>query len=103
LVGVDPDGVERAHLRVEHLAFLAELRREEGLVTGRIDGRFTAPAGNGNSARMETDPSIDQLAPSYTATINQYLGAELEFTSDVVYELISGRAPPWSCKDCANR
>ena len=103
LIGVDPDWVERADLRVEHLAFLAELLREEGLVTGRIDGRFTAPAGNGNSARMETDPSIDQLAPSYTATINQYLGGELEFTSDVVYEIMSGRVHPWSYKDFENR
>jgi hypothetical protein len=103
LIGVDPEWVERADLRVEHMAFLAELLREEGLVTGRIDGRFTAPAGDGNSARMETDPSIDQLAPSYTATINQYLGGELEFSADVVYEIMSGRVHPWSYKDFENR
>lgn len=103
LIGVDPDWVERADLRVEHMAFLAELLRDEGLVTGRIDGRFTAPAGDGNSPRMETDPSIDQLAPSYTATINQYLRGELEFSSDVVYEIMSGRVHPWSYKDFENR
>ncbi|MGO3208514.1 MULTISPECIES: S10 family peptidase [unclassified Brachybacterium] len=103
LIGVDPDWVERADLRVEHLAFLAELLRDQGLVTGRIDGRFTAPAGNGNSARMETDPSIDQLAPSYTAAINQYLRSELEFSSDVIYEIMSGRVHPWSYKDFENR
>jgi carboxypeptidase C (cathepsin A) len=52
---------------------------------------------------MESDPSIDQLAPSYTATINQYLGGELEFSSDVVYEIMSGRVHPWSYKDFENR
>ncbi|MGP5198809.1 S10 family peptidase [Brachybacterium alimentarium] len=103
LIGVDPDWVERADLRVEHMAFLAELLRDRGLVTGRIDGRFTAPLGDGNAASMETDPSIDQLAPSYTATINQYLRAELEFSSDVVYEIMSGRVHPWSYKDFENR
>lgn len=103
LIGVDPDWVERADLRVEHQAFLAELLRDEGLVTGRIDGRFTAPAGDGNAARMETDPSIDQLAPSYTAAINHYLRGELEFSSDVVYEIMSGRVHPWSYKDFENR
>ncbi|MGP9538296.1 S10 family peptidase [Brachybacterium sp. AOP43-C2-M15] len=103
LIGVDPAWVERADLRVEHMAFLAELLREEGLVTGRIDGRFTAPAGNGNAGRMETDPSIDQLAPSYTATINQYLRGELDFSSDVVYEIMSGRVHPWSYKDFEGR
>lgn len=103
LIGIDPDWVERADLRVEHMAFLAELLRDRGLVTGRIDGRFTAPAGDGNSARMESDPSIDQLAPSYTATINQYLRGELDFSSDVIYEIMSGRVHPWSYKDFENR
>ncbi len=103
LIGVDPDWVERADLRVEHMAYLAELLREQGLVVGRIDGRFTAPAGDGNAGKMETDPSIDQLAPSYTATINQYLRSELEFSTDVVYEIMSGRVHPWSYKDFENR
>ncbi|MDN5688098.1 MAG: carboxypeptidase [Brachybacterium sp.] len=103
LIGVDPDWVQRADLRVEHLAFLAELLRDQGLLTGRIDGRFTAPVGDGNTAQMETDASIDQLAPSYTATINQYLRRELDFTSDVVYEIMSGRVHPWSYQDFENR
>ena len=103
LIGVDPDWVERADLRVEHQAFLAELLREEGLVTGRIDGRFTAPAGDGNSPRMESDPSIDQLAPAYTATINQYLRTELDHSSEVVYEIMSGRVHPWSYKEFEGR
>src|SRR5699024_8133798 len=93
----------RADLRVEHQAFLAELLREEGLVTGRIDGRFTAPAGNGNAATMETDPSIDQLAPAYTATINQYLRTELDHSSDVVYEILSARVQPCSYKEFKGR
>ena len=103
LIGVDPDWVARAELRVEHQAFLAELLRDRGLVTGRIDGRFTAPAGHGNAPTMESDPSIDQLAPAYTATINQYLGTELGFRSDVVYEIMSGRVHPWSYKDFEGR
>ncbi|MFC0672415.1 S10 family peptidase [Brachybacterium hainanense] len=103
LIGVDPEWVERVDLRVEHMAFLAELQRDRGLVTGRIDGRFSAPAGDGIGAQMETDPSIDQLAPAYTAGINQYLRTELEFSSDVVYEIMSSRVHPWSYKDFENR
>jgi len=103
LIGVSPDWVERVDLRVEHQAFLAELLRDQGLVTGRIDGRFTAPAGDPISKEMETDPSIDQLAPAYTAAINHYLRGELEFSSDVVYEIMSARVHPWSYKDFENR
>ena len=103
LIGVDPEWVERADLRIEHLAFLAELLRKEGLVTGRIDGRFTAPAGDGNAEKMDSDPSIDQLAPAYTATINQYLRTELDYSTDVVYEILSGRVHPWSYKEFEGR
>lgn len=103
LIGVDPDWVARADLRIEHMAFLAELLRDQGLITGRIDGRFTAPMGAGNAPTMETDPSIDQLAPPYTATINQYLRTELGYSSDIVYEIMSGRVHPWSYKDFEGR
>jgi carboxypeptidase C (cathepsin A) len=103
LIGVDPAWVERADLRVEHQAYLQELLRTEGLITGRIDGRFTAPAGRGTAEMMETDPSTDQLGPAYTAAINQYLAGELEFRSDVVYEIMTGRVHPWSYKEFENR
>ncbi|MFQ6485354.1 S10 family peptidase [Brachybacterium epidermidis] len=103
LIGVDPAWVERADLRIEHMAFLAELLREEGLIAGRIDGRFTSPLGAGNAPTMETDPSIDQLAPAYTATINQYLRTELGYSSDIVYEIMSGRVHPWSYKEFEGR
>ncbi|UEJ81771.1 carboxypeptidase [Brachybacterium halotolerans subsp. kimchii] len=103
LIGVGPDWVERADLRVEHMAYLAEVLREEGRIVGRIDGRFSAPAGNLNAGTMETDPSTDQLGPAYTAAINQYLTAELGFTSDVVYEIFSPKVHPWSFKEFENR
>ncbi|MGP9694294.1 S10 family peptidase [Brachybacterium sp. AOP25-B2-12] len=103
LIGVDPAWVDRADLRPEHLAFLAQLLRDERRVTGRIDGRFSAPAGDANAERMETDPSIDALAPAYTASINHYLRHELGHSSDVVYEIMSGRVHPWSYKEFEGR
>ncbi|UYG17785.1 carboxypeptidase [Brachybacterium huguangmaarense] len=103
LIGVDPAWVERADLRPEHLAYLAELLRDERRVVGRIDGRFSAPAGDGNAAQMETDPSIDQLAPAYTAGINRYLRHDLGVVSDVVYEIMSERVHPWSYREFENR
>src|SRR5699024_7080527 len=103
LTAADPDWVGRAALRIDPTPFLAELRRAQALATARIHDRCPAPAVDGNSPRMETDPSIGQLAPSYAATINQCLRSELEFSSDVVYEIMSGRVHPWSYKDFENR
>ncbi|GAB2541594.1 S10 family peptidase [Brachybacterium huguangmaarense] len=103
LIGVDPAWVERADLRPEHMAFLAELLRDERRVVGRIDGRFTAPAGDALAGQMETDPSIDQLAPAFVAGINRVLRHELGFTTDVVYEGMSSRVHPWSYKEFEGR
>lgn len=103
LIGTDPTWVERCDLRPEHMAFLAELLREDRRVVGRIDGRFSAPAGDGLAAQMETDPSIDLLAPAYTAAINHYLRVDLRFSSDVVYEAMTARVHPWSYKEFENR
>lgn len=103
LIGTDPTWVERCDLRPEHQAYLAELLREQRLTVGRIDGRFTAPAGDALAAQMETDPSIDQLAPAYTAAINHYLRHDLQFSSDIVYEIMSSRVHPWSYGDFENR
>ncbi len=46
LTGLSEEYVDLADLRVEHLHFFAELLRRERLVVGRLDGRFTGPAGN---------------------------------------------------------
>jgi carboxypeptidase C (cathepsin A) len=103
LIGVDAGWVERTNLRPEHMAFLAELQRDRGLITGRIDGRFSSPMGDHLAEQMETDPSTDQLGPAYTAGINHYLRSELGFETDVVYEIMSGRVFPWSYKEFENR
>src|SRR5699024_7642030 len=62
-----------------------------------------APAGDGNAEKMDSDPSIDQLAPAYTATINQYLRTELDYSTDAVYEILPGRVHPRSYKEFAGR
>ncbi len=103
LIGVNADWVERANLRVEHLAYLAEVLRDRGLIAGRIDGRFSGPAGDLNAPTMETDPSIDLIAPAYTATLNQYLRTELGYSGETVYEIMSGRVHPWSYKEFEGR
>lgn len=103
LIGVDPAWVELCDLRPEHMAFSAQLLRDERKVVGRIDGRFAAPAGDALAAQMETDPSLDLLTPAYAAAINDYLRRDLRFSSDVTYEVMSARVHPWSYREFENR
>ncbi len=93
----------RADLRVEHQHFFAELLRERGLFIGRLDGRFAAAPADLNAATAEVDPSYAHIQGSYTAAINHYLRAELEYTTDLPYEVLTDRVQPWSYQEFENR
>ena len=45
LSGLSEDYVDRADLRIEHLRFFTELLRDQRLVVGRLDSRFTGTRG----------------------------------------------------------
>lgn len=103
LTGLDRDYVLRADLRVQLQEFCTELLRDQGLTVGRLDARITATPGRLNESRMSTDPSYHHIQFPYTAAINHYLRAELEYDSDLTYEVLTGRVQPWSYQDFENR
>lgn len=103
VTGLDVDYVLRANLRIEHQHFYAELRRREGLTIGRLDGRFTATPENQNASTITVDASYSAIQAPYTAAANHYLRAELEYTSDLTYEIISEKVQPWSYAEFENR
>lgn len=103
LIGLDAGYIERARFRIEHRHFFAELLRDRGLDTGRLDTRFTMAPANLNNEVQETDPSHLFIFFPYTAAFNQYVRAELEFQSDLEYEILTGRVQPWSYKEFEGR
>lgn len=103
LIGLDPGYIERARFRIEHRHFFAELLRDRGLDTGRLDTRFTMAPANLNNEVQETDPSHMFIFFPYTAAFNQYVRAELGFHSDLEYEILTGRVQPWSYKEFEGR
>jgi len=78
---------ERADLRVSHPQFLQELRRDQRVVTGRIDSRFVGPATNPLAERMNYDPFFPAVGPAYTAAFLDYLHEELDFGRDEEYRV----------------
>ncbi|HEY9293691.1 MAG TPA: peptidase S10 [Microlunatus sp.] len=103
LIGIDAGYIRRSRFRIEHKHFFAELLRDRGLDTGRLDTRFTMAPANLNNEEQETDPSHMFIFFPYTAAINQYLRSELGFTSDLEYEILTGRVHPWSYKEFEGR
>ncbi|MCR3722521.1 MULTISPECIES: S10 family peptidase [Prauserella salsuginis group] len=104
LTGLSEAYVDRVNLRIEHVRFFTELLRDEGLVTGRMDGRFTTWEPDGGREHMSDDASVSRIIGAYSAAFNHYVRAELEYGSDLPYEILStdvNRA--WSYSDFEGR
>lgn len=103
LTGLGLEYVKLADLRVDAHAFFGELLRTRRLRVGRLDSRFTGHVGVATGDGLGDDPSYPIIQYPYTAGINHLLGAELGYSSDLVYEIISRRVHPWSYKEFENR
>lgn len=103
LTGLSVEYVRLADLRIEHIRFFTELLRSRRLSVGRLDARFTGPAGSGTAEMYDADPSHDAVAGPYAAAFNHYVRAELGYANDLHYEQISSRVDPWSFKEFEGR
>lgn len=95
LTGLDEDFVRQANLRIEIGRFCKELRRDERLTVGRLDSRFTGVDADAAGERYEYDPSMAAISGPYAAALNDYVRRDLEFESDLPYEILTGRVHPW--------
>jgi carboxypeptidase C (cathepsin A) len=93
--GLGKDYIEKANLRVSAPAFEKELLRDQGLVVGRLDARFTGPTGDLLETGPRHDPQSTAISSAYTSAFNDYLRRELEYDGQREY-VPSGMARPWN-------
>lgn len=55
---------------------------------GRLDGRFTG-------VDLDQAGEYTEYNPSYNTAINDYLKRELQYNSDLSYEILTGRVRLW--------
>ena len=101
--GLSPAYVEQSNLRINMFRFAKELRRDEGRTIGRIDSRFQGIDRDKVSSEFEYDPSTTAIQGAYTATLNEYVRNELEFESDLPYEVLSGLYKEWDYTKHSNK
>lgn len=89
LTGLSESYVDRVDLRIEHVRFYTELLRDKGLITGRMDGRFTTWEPDGGREQMSDDASISRIIGAYAAGFNHYVRAELGYSNDLPYDILS--------------
>ena len=93
--GLSKDFIDKSDLRVTAPAFEAELLRDEGRIVGRLDARFTGPAGDVLGARPSHDPQSSAISSAYTSAFNSYLRGELGYDGDREY-VPSGATRNWN-------
>jgi carboxypeptidase C (cathepsin A) len=101
--GLSEDYIERTDLRINIHRFTKELLREQGQTVGRLDSRFKGYDRDGAGEYPEYDPSYTNIQGAYTALFNQYIRTDLEFESDLPYEVLTSKVWPWSYAEHENR
>ncbi|OGO40747.1 MAG: peptidase S10 [Chloroflexi bacterium RBG_16_58_14] len=100
--GLSEEYIDRTDLRINIFRFAKELLRKQRRTVGRIDSRFTGIDRDSAGEFFEFDPSIAAITGPYTAALNDYVRSELNFESDLPYEILSERVYPWSFAEFEN-
>jgi carboxypeptidase C (cathepsin A) len=100
--GLSEDYIDRTDLRIEIFRFTKELLRKQGRTVGRLDSRFTGVDRDSAGEYFEFDPSMAAIMGPYTAALNDYVRTELNFESDLPYEILTERVRPWSFSEFEN-
>ncbi len=101
--GLSPEFIERSNLRVNDQHFFKELLRDRGQTIGRLDSRLLGRDRLGVTERPEYDPLMTATSGPYTATFYDYVRSDLNFESDLPYEIITDFVWPWSYSEFENQ
>lgn len=103
LTGLSEKYLDQTNLRIVIFRFCKELLREENRTVGRLDSRFIGIDRDPLGAEMENDPSLTNIMGPYTSGFNAYVRSELNYQSDLPYEVLNGKVWPWSYAEHENQ
>jgi carboxypeptidase C (cathepsin A) len=102
--GLSKDYLEKTNLRIQDSRFTKELLRSEGKTVGRLDGRFTGFDYDDAGQSAEFDPSYNAgIYGPFTMAVHDHIRRTLNYENDIPYEILTGRAHPWSFANVQNQ
>lgn len=101
--GLDETFIDQHNLRVSPSAFRKELLRDKGVSIGRFDARMEGFDSQRAGEYPDYDASYSIIYGAYASTLNAYLREELEFETDLPYEILTSRVRPWNYDSFTNR
>ena len=96
LIGLSPDFIRRANLRIDLPRFQKELLRGSRQTIGRFDSRYTGIDADAAGERPETDASSDAISGAFIATFHDYVTHTLGYKTDMPYRLSARDAEGWT-------
>ena len=96
LIGLSPDFIKRANLRIDLPRFQKELLRDRRLTIGRFDARYTGVDMDAAGERPETDASSDAISGAFIGTFMDYVTHTLGYKTDLPYRLSARDAAGWT-------
>jgi len=89
-LGLSPEYVKMANLRVNGRRFAKELLREQGLAIGINDARYTRDDIDDLAAETESDATSDALSAPFTSALMTYMAEDLNVVMDRPYRISGG-------------
>lgn len=94
--GIDRAVVDQNDMRLKQWVFCRELLRNQRLMVGRLDSRFTGDdLSQVGDESGYWDPSLAVIRPPFTATFNNYVRSDLGFKTDLEYYVLGGGIGTW--------
>jgi carboxypeptidase C (cathepsin A) len=97
-----PQFIDEANLRISLGRFNKELLRDQRRTVGRLDSRFLGIDYDAAGETTEYDPSYAAIQGPYTAAFYDYVRRDLQWPSDLTYEILTGRVRPWNFREQAS-
>ena len=93
---LDPQWIIDNHLRISPTKFRKQLLKSEGKVLGRFDARVAWDAIDSSSDYPDYDPSYSVVHGPISTAMLDYLGRDLGWKDERVYEILTGKVHPWN-------
>ena len=101
LLGLPQQYVRNSNLRVPYDKFQRELLRDQGIVVGRLDGRYqTYDLDAASQTGPDWDPTDSSIDAPFTTAINSYLRNDLKYNPPLpyrpnIYDIIYADGSSW--------
>lgn len=94
--------IERLNLRIRDDVFFKELLRNQRELIGRYDARVVGFDDNPGSEEPGYDPSYSAVQGAFTAAFNDYVRRELNWKTDLPYNILTSKVRPWNYSGFTN-